>query len=379
MLVLPVGSGKGGVGKSLIAANLAIALVQAGKRVILADLDLGASNLHTFLGYRSIERGIGTFLNSRKVRFPDIVQETEHEGLLFVPGDAEIPEVANLKPYQKKSLLKHLLGLEADFLIMDLGAGSHANVIDFFLASGSGMVVITPALTSILNTYLFLKNAVFRIMHSAFLKKSPAHQVLEELRTGEGSLQRVYIPQILARVAREDPEGHRAFQERIAGFRPRFVLNMVEDPADDQKAQKLRRSCQEYLGFDLEHLGVIYRDDLQDIALGSRLPIILYKPGSVLSQAIYRLADKLMQAALETPERFEIDLDASYATAELEAESDFQFKIGYIEELLHAGALSVGDLVETIKTQQFDITQLKRENQLLKTKLARAVREGYEP
>ena len=55
----------------------------------------------------------------------------------------------------------------------------------------------------------------------------------------------------------------------------------------------MRRSCQQYLGYDLEHLGVIYRDEIQDIALGARLPIVLYKPQSVLSQAIYRIADKI--------------------------------------------------------------------------------------
>ena len=61
MQVLPIASGKGGVGKSLVAANLSVALAQAGKRVYLVDLDLGASNLHLLLGISGIKKGLGTY------------------------------------------------------------------------------------------------------------------------------------------------------------------------------------------------------------------------------------------------------------------------------------------------------------------------------
>ena len=155
---------------------------------------------------------------------------------------------------------------------------------------------------------------------------------------------------------------------------------MIEDPKDEEKARKLRRSCQEYLGTDLQHLGVVYRDDLQDIALSSRLPILVYKPDSILSQAIYRLADKLIQLEIEGGSPINLqNLDTTYQTAELEAESDFQAKLTYIEELMHSGALTMGDLVETIKSQQFELSQLKKENQLLKLKLKQAIENGYEP
>jgi flagellar biosynthesis protein FlhG len=172
MVILPIGSGKGGVGKSLLATNLSIALAEAGRRVVLADLDLGASNLHTMLGLRSVDRGIGTFLTASKVPLSDIVLPTEYEGLSFIPGDAEIPGIANLKSAQKKRLVRNLLSLDADYLVLDLGAGTSANTLDFFLLSRTGIVITTPSLTAILNAYLFLKNAVFRVMYSTFDKES---------------------------------------------------------------------------------------------------------------------------------------------------------------------------------------------------------------
>ena len=113
MQIIPVASGKGGVGKSLFSANLAIALGKAGKKVVLADLDLGASNLHLVLGIQANKTGIGTFL-SKTSSFEDIVIETEYDNVLFVPGDSEIPGFAALKIYQRNALVKELLKLDVN-------------------------------------------------------------------------------------------------------------------------------------------------------------------------------------------------------------------------------------------------------------------------
>lgn len=380
MRIVPVASGKGGVGKSLIAANLSIALTRLGKSVVLADLDLGASNLHVMLGRASPQRGIGTYLSSDSVDFNDIIDETDFPGLRFIPGDTEIPGLANIKNSQKNKLIKRLMALDADYLILDLGAGTGSAILDFFLASGQGLVVTTPSLTSTLNVYLFLKNAVFRLMYSCFKPKSPAYEYLESLRKDGTSLQKAYIPHILKKIKEIDPERYEAYVALAVKFRPRIVMNMLEDPKDADKAQRIRRSCKEYLGIDIEHLGILYRDEMQDVALASRLPVIAYKPRSVLSQAIARMADKMVQleGMAEEPLNQEF-LDDSYEVAESEAESDFDLKMESIEDLLHCGALSMGDLIDTVKSQQFEINQLKKESLLLKRKLSQAIQQGFEP
>jgi flagellar biosynthesis protein FlhG len=148
---------------------------------------------------------------------------------------------------------------------------------------------------------------------------------------------------------------------------------MIDDPKDADKAQKIRRSCGEYLGLELDHLGVIYKDALQDIALASRLPITVYKPQSMISQAISRIADKILQSETLT---FDKDFD-SFRNAETEAAEDFESKLSYIEDLLGTGALTMNDLVETIKSQQYEITQLRKENNLYKSKLIKAVQQGF--
>lgn len=377
MRILPVASGKGGVGKSLIAANLAIALAENNRNVILADLDLGGSNLHLILGaggHRS-EQGIGSFLSGDGSDFSDFIQPTEYPNLRFISGDGEIPGLANVSSAQKRKLISRLTRLDAEYLILDLGAGTSYNTLDFFLTGTRGLVITTPTPTATVSAYLFLKNAVFRIMQSSFPRKSEASAYIDALRKGESGLQRAYIPTILSRIKDVDPERHDRCIEQIRQFRPRLVMNMLENPNEAQRAEKLRRSCTQYLGIELEHLGVAYRDDLQDIALRSRLPIIRYKPQAILSQAMYRIADKLISLENERSDSFAFEsADESYREAGLEAEADFAGKTSYIEDLLHTGALTQGDLVETVKMQQIEINQLKKENNLLKSKLVNALR-----
>ncbi|MDR2102422.1 MAG: P-loop NTPase [Treponema sp.] len=379
MRVIPVASGKGGVGKSLIAANLGVAFAQAGQRVVLADLDLGASNLHLVIGHQAPKAGIGTFLTNSRTKFGDLIVDTDIRGLRFIPGDTEIPGTANLKISQRKALVKALFGLTADtdILILDLGAGTHQSILDFFLLSGQGIVVTAPAVTAVLNAYVFIKNAVFRLMYTVFPKGSPAYVYLEQIRKDGSGSQRLYIPQILPEIKKIDPESHEKFMAHISRFRPRLIMNMIDDPKDADVAMKIRRSCENYLDLKIEHLGVLYRDSIQDTALSSRLPVILYKPQAILSQGIYRIADKILQSEEENYIPNDQEIDNSFQEAGTEAELDFENKMEYVEDLLHSGAMTQGDLIETIKSQQFEISKIKKENNFLKLKLSQAISRGF--
>jgi flagellar biosynthesis protein FlhG len=375
MMILPIGSGKGGVGKSLLATNLSIALAEAGKKVVLVDLDLGASNAHTMLGIRGVNKGIGTFLSVPRTGIDEIILPTEYDGLSFVAGDAEVPGTAILKNAQKKRLVRCLESLTFDIMVLDLGPGAGANALDFFLLGTGGIVVTTPALTSMLNAYLFLKNVVFRALYATVDLRSRAFAVLEDLRRDRaGGLQRASVPRILETIAREDPEGHALLTHALERLRPRLVLNMVEDPADAEKGEKLRASVRGYLGIDISYLGVIFRDELQSVALGSRIPILRYKPECVLSRGLYRIAEKLLSAPGDEPHGAPWSNGTSPGP-EAEAEEDFKGMRRDLEDLLNSGALGLADLVESVRTQQIELSTLRRENALLRARLEHRARE----
>jgi len=379
MRIIPIASGKGGVGKSLVAANLGVALAQAGQRVVVADLDLGASNLHLVLGHLAPQMGIGTFLNNLKLKLTDVIVETEIRGLRFIAGDTEIPGTANLKTAQLKALVTQLIALDqdTDVLILDLGAGSHQSILDFFLLSGQGIVVSAPTVTAVLNAYVFLKNAVFRLMTNSFHRNSKTGKYLEKLRT-EGT-HKLHIPKILPEIEKIDSVAYEKFKTRLDNLHPRLIMNLVSEPKDADLAAKIRHSCEEYLDLKIEHLGVMYRDVVQDTALASKMPITIYKPKSILSQAIYRIADKILESGEDTFVPNSEQIEESFQEAGLEAESDFENKMDYIGELLHSGTLTQGDLIETVKSQQYEISKLRKEVNFIKKKLSKAIEMGYNP
>ena len=379
MQIIPIASGKGGVGKSLLSANLAIALGQAGKKVVLADLDLGASNLHLQIGHNVKNSSIGTYL-TEKTAFKSIIEPTEYENVSFIAGDSQIPGLTSLKAVQKAKLVRNFHSIDADFLILDLGAGTHQIILDMFLQSPQGILVTSPTVTATLDGYLFVKNSVFRLMYTTFKKGTPGCAFLDSLKKDSDKMKSLYIPKLIEALRRVDSANTELFLSRLKQFRPRLVINMIDDPKDAEKAKRIRNSCSQYLGLELEYLGLIYRDQLQDKALASRLPVIVYKPYSVLSQAIYRIAEKVIASE---PRKFDDDFTygtdaaASFGQADEDAAEDYELKLSGIDDLVGSGQLSNGELIEMIKTQSYELTQVRKENLLLKSKIVKAAQQGF--
>jgi flagellar biosynthesis protein FlhG len=101
MTIIPVASGKGGVGKSVITANLSVSLAEKGCRVVAVDLDLGGSNLHTCLGLDNNNPGIGDYLRAHYGDLDELLVDTYHPNLKFLAGDAglNLPDQDQRQPH----------------------------------------------------------------------------------------------------------------------------------------------------------------------------------------------------------------------------------------------------------------------------------------
>jgi len=286
--LLPIASGKGGVGKSVVAANLGIALARAGRTVVLVDLDLGGSNLHTFLGIRNKNVGIAQLRRERSVA--DLLVETGRDRLWLVPGDCLVPGVANIEYFAKKRILKELAALPADYVVMDLGAGSSNNVVDFFLAAVDGIVVMRPEITSVLNAYSLLKSAAYRTILRAYPERSPARAELAafaaERDDGEGRSFSDFARELAGRY----PERGTAAAERLAALAPRVVMNMAASDRDMALGDRLRGIAARRLGIEARIAAVLPEDPEVPASLSERSPVAELAPRSPFSEAIADLA-----------------------------------------------------------------------------------------
>ena len=130
--VWAVAGGKGGTGKSILSANMGIALAKMGNKVILVDADLGAPNLHTCLNIRKPEFTLNDYLTKKVPNLESVLLDTPNENLKLISGGTELLGLANIHYQKKMKLIRNLEKLDAEFIIVDLGAGTAYNTLDFF-------------------------------------------------------------------------------------------------------------------------------------------------------------------------------------------------------------------------------------------------------
>ncbi|MBL8993164.1 MAG: P-loop NTPase [Spirochaetia bacterium] len=290
--ILPIASGKGGVGKTFVAVNLGIHMARRKKKTVIVDLDIGGSNLHTYLGLRSGEWGIGTFLTEKHDNLNDFLTSSGHENLAIVQGDQLIPDLANLTKGQMEKLIQGVKGIEADVVILDLGAGSHSNVVDFFMLSGRGVMVAAPNHGSILNTFGFLKTCVYRLFRHR--SEDPrVRRIVSSVRlmNQEGNFKTFW--DVLNNIASLDRELAFDFKKAVDDFRPSIVFNQVENPADIDILAQLVDLIYQKLLLNIDILGYLPLDDATRWSVKERTPLAESAPSSKASKNLEKMAAKL--------------------------------------------------------------------------------------
>jgi len=159
--IISVASGKGGVGKSSISVNLAIALSRLGVRPLVVDTDFALANVDIMLGVTS-RYDVSYFLRGEK-SLNDIVQ-LGHEGVHFISGGSGVNALLNMGRDQLTQLMTAIINLDTpiDIIILDTGAGINENLLQMILTSTETAVITTPEPTAILDAYALVKTIVKR-------------------------------------------------------------------------------------------------------------------------------------------------------------------------------------------------------------------------
>ena len=290
-----VGGGKGGVGKSVVTSNLAVAVARSGARVVLVDADLGGANLHTLVGVPSPKVTLSDFIARRVSSLAEVMVPTPYDNLWLVSGAKALLETANPNYGQKGKLLRHIAAMNVDHVFLDLGAGSTFNVLDFFLVARRGVLVVVPESTSVENAYFFIKAAYFRKLKTA----TPRQQVkaaIQEVMNGN-SRRTVRTPRdLMTQVMAVDPVAGAALMEAASTFNPSLIVNRIERSEQARLGFEMSSACRDYFGIPVKCLGTFPNDNLVKRSVKEGRPAVDLFPQSTFANAVRSTVESLSGA-----------------------------------------------------------------------------------
>ncbi len=240
--VLTIASGKGGVGKTSISLNLALALARAGYRVCLFDADLGLANVNILTGLYP-DHGLAEVIEGEKTMADIMIRG--FSGIDIIPGSSGVEKLADLTGPEANRLIRGFLALpDYDYFIIDTSAGVSTQVLSFCRACHEMILVATPEPTSLTDAYSLLK-----------------------VLSRQGNM-----PSI------------------------RVIINQVQSAeAAKQAYAKLKKTVHRFLSVKLVPLGILVRDPNVSIAVVSQIPFLTLFPDTQASRCIRSMALKLVK------------------------------------------------------------------------------------
>lgn len=285
---IAVGGGKGGVGKTIIAVNLSMALARMDKKITLLDGDIGNCNCNTLLGITRVDRSLEDYLR-RERSLEEVTVSTAYPGLRLVCGAQN--KVDALLATEMSRLLDDIRQVAADALVIDLGAGMSDETLDLYRLADEKIIVVTPQVTSLQNAYGFIKSAFFHDLEytgrlDAFLG-----------RTGSD-------PRKLHSLIGDLEEGHaarHAFAVVLARQRFTIVGNMMNDDKDMKIVQNLQKVVEQYLRIENTILGTVSASEDIRKSVNRITPFVALSPDAPHSREMKRMAARITGMAVAGP------------------------------------------------------------------------------
>ncbi len=293
--IIPFAGGKGGVGKTFIAANIAIALAEMGHPTVAVDLDLGGSNLHSMLGLVNKYPGIGDFLKARSGALEDMLVPTHTTNLRFISGDGLSPFMANIPYAQKRRLISNIKRLSAKYIILDLGSGTAFNTLDFFRMSQHGFVIYTPEYTSIMNMLGFLKNFVLRMIERNFRSNAVVREVMRNMYKLSMKDKQVDIEAVQSEISSVDLEAGETVSALCREYRPRLVLSMGRYPDEAKEAKNISSNLKKVLSLEIDHFGFVFNDLDVSESIIRKIPFLPNFRKNIGAINILRTAERIVK------------------------------------------------------------------------------------
>lgn len=292
--VWPIGGGKGGSGKSFLTSSLGRLLAGLGKKTLLVDLDLGSANLHILVDVPYPEKCFSDFIRKKITLLEDIVLETPVPNLYIISGAHDNLDIANLSYEQKVKTIKAIAKLDYDWILLDLGAGTSFNTLDFFLISQNSMFITTPEPTSIENVYRLVRSIYFRRIRHYFIAtdfKELEEEVLRQF--GEGSFNKPDC--IMEVIKKAHPEKGLLLENDFNSFKFKLVLNQLRKHDNIALGSQICKIIEKHLGLQVDFAGNIAFDDRVHDAICQRVSFLDRYPYTRTAYDLRELSKRITQ------------------------------------------------------------------------------------
>ncbi len=298
--IVAFASGKGGTGKSLLAANVGIYLATLGKRVVVVDCALGSANLHAFLGESRPHRNLAEVLGKSGVPLAEVVETTRIPGLRLVAGERDPAWIATPRSSQIARLMEQIPTLDADVVILDLAPGTGNVTLDLFLMADVSALVAIPEPTSVELCYRFIRAAFLRKLQRVGLGDA-AKVAAGELRLYDGGMPTPL--DVYRRAADRDEELAERVKEQLLGFAPSLVINFARSKTDMDLGLAMCAAASRRMGVAINYLGPSEYDEAVWVALRRRRPLLVEHPESRVAKCIEKVARRVLVSGPERAAR----------------------------------------------------------------------------
>lgn len=281
------------MGKSVVAANLAVAMGASGRKVALVDGDIGMGNQHTMLGIARPGPGLIGFLKNEVADFAEVAVATRYDNVVLYPSDGAqgVPQVSNSR---KERLLQQICRIDADVVVIDLGAGAALAALDMFALADVQVLVLTGQVTSIQNAYAFLKTATHRLLARMADTSQRRALVEESWRDARPPA----LPSMVDWMRSRDPEMADLIAMVAARAKVHLVGNLLFDQAEHRVPQSIGRMIHDYLGIEADVVGLLQASRRMHDSITRRTPVLKLDPYGPASWELRRIAERLLAQPL---------------------------------------------------------------------------------
>lgn len=274
-IIISIGGGKGGIGKSTVTANIGATLSQKGYSTGFIDADLGGANLHLCLGVKRPPAGLQDYISGRYKKMSDVAVQTAIPKSWLVSGASDFLELANPNFAQKQKIINNLKKMEADYIFVDLGAGTDFHVTDFYAAFQYGIIVADGLPTSIENAYGFLKNGTIRGLMRLFSGQTEIQNRIKKFSDPVSKKEFTTVAEFLTSMSGEYGKEVEMMREWLHVKKNLLIINMVKSNDDIQVGTRFAEMVKKYLSVNLHYIGyVVYASEVRS-SIKEMRPVVM--------------------------------------------------------------------------------------------------------